>query len=215
MFMKKLIISLLFPLAALSVQAQEARTLFVNMPDSLCPLLSTVNRADCIDFLDSKMRAVVTNTLGGKSEMTTLTPDYIRVQLTRKSTWQMKVLPLPGDTARVICAVSTVSAPAADSRIHFYTTDWRELPAEAYLSSGPAMNDFLPAVPDSLDTPRLRNALRQADMLFLRADLQADSTSLVWTFETPRYMSQEAADELKPVMRRSLVYKWENGQFRP
>ena len=212
--MKKLIISLFFPLAALSVQAQEARTLFVNMPDSLCPLLSAVNRADCIDFLDSKMRAVVTNTL----QLLVITREDGKLFLTVVDTdtgQALRRLPLPGDTARVICAVSTVSAPVADSRIHFYTTDWRELPAEAYLSSGPAMNDFLPAVPDSLDTPRLRDALRQADMLFLRADLQADSTSLVWTFETPRYMSQEAADELKPVMRRSLVYKWENGQFRP
>lgn len=213
--MKKLIATLLFPLAALSLQAQEARTLFVHMPDSLSPLLTAVNRADCIDFLDSKMRAVVTNTLGGKSEMTTLSPDYIRVQLTSKSTWQMKVLPLPGDTARIICTVSTAYAPAADSRFRFYTTDWRELPAADFLPALPAMSDFLSAVPDSADTPRLRDARRQADLLFLRADLQPDSTSLSWTLETPRYMAKEAAEELKPFIRRSVVYQWQDGAFRP
>ena len=53
--MKRLIISLFLMPLALAMSAQEARTLFVNMPDSLSPLLSAVNRADCIDFLDSKM----------------------------------------------------------------------------------------------------------------------------------------------------------------
>jgi len=51
-----------------SLQAQEAKTFFKNMPDSLSPLLTAVNRADCIDFLESKMKAEVTNRFGGKSE---------------------------------------------------------------------------------------------------------------------------------------------------
>ena len=55
------------------LQAQEAKTCFKNMPDSICPLLSAVNRADFIDFLESKMKAEVTNSFGGKSEMTELT----------------------------------------------------------------------------------------------------------------------------------------------
>lgn len=210
--MKKLIATLLFPLASLSLTAQEARTLFVNMPDSLCPLLSAVNRADCIDFLDSRMRAVVTNTLGGKSEMTTLSPDYIRVQLTQKSTWQMKVLPLPGDSTHVICTVSTVLAPVGDSHIRFYTADWRELPADGFLPAPPVLDDFLVAVPDSADTPRLRDARRQADLLFLRADLSADDASLTWTLDTPRYMEKDAAEALKPFVR-TLVDVWRDGRF--
>ena len=48
------------------LQAQEAKTCFKNMPDSICPLLSAVNRADFIDFLESKMKAEVTNSFGGK-----------------------------------------------------------------------------------------------------------------------------------------------------
>ena len=44
--MKRLIISLLLMPLALAMSAQEAHTLFVNMPDSLSPLLSPVNRAD-------------------------------------------------------------------------------------------------------------------------------------------------------------------------
>lgn len=71
--------------SSFSVGAQEAKTVFVNIPDSLCPLLSSVNRADCIDFIESKMKAQVTNRFGGKSEMTELSPDYVSLQMSDAS----------------------------------------------------------------------------------------------------------------------------------
>ena len=89
------------------LQAQEAKTCFKNMPDSICPLLSAVNRADFIDFLESKMKAEVTNSFGGKSEMTELSPDYIHVKMTPQSSWQMKLLSI-NDSTKVICVVATV-----------------------------------------------------------------------------------------------------------
>ena len=87
--------------SSFSVGAQEAKTVFVNIPDSLCPLLSSVNRADCIDFIESKMKAQVTNRFGGKSEMTELSPDYVSLQMSDASNWQMKLLPL-NDTTKVV-----------------------------------------------------------------------------------------------------------------
>ncbi len=56
------------------------------MPDSLSPLLTKVNREDCIDFLESKMKAQVENRFGKKSEMTDLSKDYIRMQMSAQST---------------------------------------------------------------------------------------------------------------------------------
>ena len=98
MKINKLVITIFFSAVGLFVstalQAQEAKTLFVNMPDSLSPLLTKVNREDCIDFLESKMKAQVENRFGKKSEMTDLGKDYIRMQMSVQSTWQMKVLAL-------------------------------------------------------------------------------------------------------------------------
>ena len=59
--MKKSLLGSFLLFLALFAQAQDARTVFINMPDSLMPLLTKVNREDCIDFLDSKMRAQVKN----------------------------------------------------------------------------------------------------------------------------------------------------------
>lgn len=194
--------------SSFSVGAQEAKTVFVNIPDSLCPLLSSVNRADCIDFIESKMKAQVTNRFGGKSEMTELSPDYVSLQMSDASNWQMKLLPL-NDTTKVVCAVSTVCAPACDSHIRFYTTDWKELPATDFLPSVPQMNDFFTSS-DSTDYDFI-DARLQADMTLMQAELSKENGTLTFTLTTPEYMEKETAEKLKPFLRRSIVYTqgWE------
>lgn len=193
-----------------SLQAQEAKTCFINMPDSLSPLLTSVNRADCIDFLESKMKAEVTNRFEGKSEMTALSSDYISMQVTSQSSWQMKLL-ATSDTTKLICVVSTACAPGCDSSVRFYTTDWKELPASSYLTL-PVLDDFLD-LPDSLQSYEVRDAAEQADMLLMKAGLSAEDDSLVFTFTTPDYMDKEAAAKLKPYLRRPVVYVWKGNGY--
>ena len=211
--MKKLSILLFLAFSGvITLQAQEAKTCCVNMPDSLSPLLSSVNRADFIDFLESKMKAEVTNNFGGKSEMTELTPDYIRVKMTGQSSWEMKLLPI-NDSTKVICTVSTVCAPACDSHINFYTTDWKELPSSSYLPSLPVIDDFIAEAPDSVDIYEYQEVRRQADMLLMKAGLSAKDSKLTFTFTTPDYMEKEAAEKLKPFLRRPVAYVWKEGRF--
>lgn len=200
-------------------QAQQARPAiplakecFTNMPDSLSPLLTAVNRADFIDFLESKMKAEVTNRFNGKSEMTELSTDYLHIKMSDQSTWQMKLLPLNDSTA-VICTVSTVCAPACDSHIRFYTTDWQPLPTADFLPTLPVMDDFLTVAPDTAQQFRYQEARRQADILLMKADLSAKDTTLTFACTTPDYMEKEAAETLKPFIRRPIVYVWKEGKF--
>ena len=181
---------------------QEAKKIFVNMPDSLSPLLTAVNRADCIDFLESKMKAKVENRFGRESEMTELSKDYIRVQMTPQSTWQMKLL-ATSDTTQVICTVSTACAPVCDSNIQFYTTDWKELPISDFITAMPAMDDFF-ETPDSA-AYEYNHARLQADMLLMKIDLSASDNTLTFTLTTPEYMEKETADKLKPFIRRPIL----------
>ncbi|WP_455585278.1 DUF3256 family protein [Bacteroides sp.] len=190
---------------------QEAKTVFVNMPDSLSPLLTAVNRADCIDFLESKMKAKVENRFGNESEMTDLSKDYIRIQMTPQSTWQMKLL-ATSDSTQVICTVSTACAPVCDSSIQFYTTDWKELPLSDFMSAIPVMDDFF-ETPDSASAYDYSNARLQADMLLMKADLSGSDNTLTFTLTTPEYMEKEAADKLEPFIRRTVLYTWEEFKF--
>ncbi len=192
--------------------AQTARQCFTAMPDSLNLLLTANDRADFIDFMDSNMKAEVSNRLGGKSQMTVLTDDYISINISRQSTWQMKLLPL-GNNRRLICTVSTVCGDACDSRISFYDTDWHELKTQDYLPEASELDDFIRAIPDTASYA-VKDARRQADMLLMKASLSADGNDLTFSFTTPEYMNHEAAEELKPYLKGDVVYRWTGKRFR-
>jgi hypothetical protein len=196
----------------LPADAQQAKQYFVSMPDTILPLLTEINRADCIDFLESNMRAIVTNRLDGKSEMTTLTDNYIEIKLSEQSSWQMKVLAL-NDSTQVLCTVFTACAPACDSHIKFYTTQWESLSLADYIQTMPTLSDYLPQLNEADYDIQTLNAVKQADLLLIKMQLSADDNTLVCSFDTPQYMEKSAAQKLTPLLQKPIVYKWNSGKF--
>lgn len=206
---KLLSVVMLFFCAAM--QAQDLKTYYVEMPDSLSPLLTKVNREDFCDFLASNMKAEVKNRLGRSSEMTQLTPDYLKVRLSSVSSYEMKLLPL-NDSTQVICMVSTYLGPAADSHVRFYTTEWAELPTEEFIKM-PDAADFLQKNKDEMSDDEKR-LLQKADMTLVKAELSAEKASVSFTYATPDYLDKETADKLKGMLRKdSIVRHWRNGKF--
>ena len=108
-------------LCGLGLQAQDIKSLYIALPDSLSPLLTKVNRADFCDFLASNMKAEVKNRFGNVSEMLKLTDDYLSVRISESSREEMKLLPL-NDSVKVVCVVRTYLGPVADSKVSFYDT---------------------------------------------------------------------------------------------
>lgn len=195
-----------------SVFAQNMKSVFVSMPDSIVPLFTQVNKEDCIDFLDSGMKSVVTNRFGKKSEMKVLSEDYVLMQSTESSTLEMKLLPID-DSTKVVCMVKTVCALACDSEIHFYTTDWkRELAVADFLVVPDVDMFFLPADLASDDYDFIR---KKADIYLVKASLSKDDASLAFVYTTPDYLNKDDRESLLPYLRKEpIVLKWQEGKFR-
>jgi hypothetical protein len=196
----------------MSVVAQDMKSVFVAMPDSVTPLLTKVNREDCIDFLDSNMKAVVKNRFGNVAEMKVLTDDYVLMQTSEVGTLEMKLLPL-ADSTKVICMVKTVNVPVADSSVRFYTSDWsQQLDVKEFLQL-PSMDAFfLPN--DSLKDEAILTR-KKADMHLMKAQLSKEDTSLTFTYTTPDYLNEEDREKLSPHLRKeSIVLRWSEGKFR-
>lgn len=210
--MKKILV-LLFILGICGFgRAQDLKTLFVSMPDSLSPFLTEVNRADFGDFLESGMKAEVKNRFGNTSEMTKLTADYLFLKSSSASTLEMKLLPL-NDSVKVICAVYTYFAPAADSRIAFYDTNWKELSCSHFVQL-PQEKDFYQLPESEGQADSLNNLRAYADMYLWKANLSADKQVLSFVYTTPDYLDKKTAEDLKRyLMAGSLDYEWENGRF--
>ena len=194
--MKKLISILIGIVSVVGVQAQDMKALFVSMPDSIAPLLTKVNREDCIDFLASNMKAEVKNRFGQPTELKKLTDDYLYLQTTSKSSMEMKLLPL-NDSVKIVCMVNTVCASACDSEIRFFSAQWQELPKQDYMKLPSVEAFYLPV--DSLKEDFL--LLREkADMELLKATLSPDSAVLSIAYTTPDYLAKERDEALDHVL---------------
>ena len=196
----------------MSVVAQDMKTVFVAMPDFVTPLLTKVNREDCIDFLDSNMKAVVKNRFGNVAEMKVLTDDYVLMQTSEVGTLEMKLLPL-ADSTKVICMVKTVNVPVADSSVRFYTSDWsQQLDVKEFLQL-PSMDAFfLPN--DSLKDEAILTR-KKADMHLMKVQLSKEDTSLTFTYTIPDYLNEEDREKLLPHLRKEpIVLRWSEGKFR-
>lgn len=89
-------IALLLLLLPLAVGAQTVRDLWLSMPPSLAPYLSTSLRTQCLDFYDMHTDAQTDNALKGKSRIDTLTSTFLAATLSKAHSLQMKLLPASG-----------------------------------------------------------------------------------------------------------------------
>ena len=210
--MRKVLLIVVSVLCGISAFAQDMKSVFIAMPDSITPLLTKVNKEDCVDFLDSNMKAEVKNRFDGTAEMKVLTEDYVLVQTSEIGTLEMKLLPV-NDSTKVICMVKTVCASACDSEIRFYTSDWKqELDKKGYLQWPDAGTFFLPK--DSLSEEDV--LIRQkADMHLMKASLSKDNPTLAFIYTTPDYLNLEDKEKLKLHLRKEpVVLEWKDGKFR-
>lgn len=204
--MKKILLLILM-ICTCSLQAQDMKSLFIAMPDSLAPLLTKVNKEDFGDFLASNMKAEVKNRLGKNSEMLKLTADYLDLKMSESSEVQMKLLPV-NDSVKVVCVVHIYKGPAADSSIRFYSTQWEELPLSSYLTL-PKEDAFYKAPVAEADQETYHNLRKQADMYLFVAKLSEKDNTLLYSYTTPDYLDKDTAEKLKPFLNAEpLKYTW-------
>ena len=108
------------------------RNLFIEMPEEVIPYLTKTNRLDFIDFMDSNMKAEVTNELGGKSVMKALGNDSLSIRLNEACSIEMLLLDTtqPMDSARQVIALFRTfgwEGNIMETDLEFYTVKWRKL----------------------------------------------------------------------------------------
>ncbi|MBQ8593754.1 MAG: DUF3256 family protein [Bacteroidaceae bacterium] len=213
--MRKLLSLALSCFFLVPVYTQEIKQLFKSMPDSIIPILTPVNRADCIEFMVMDMQAKVTNRFDTPSEMTRLTDDFIALKPTAYNEIQLKTLPI--DSTLLICMINTVCSKACDSRIRFFNTRWEELEPSQYFTF-PKQTDFLPdtissAVADTL-SPSWEELHSQADMLLIHLEANDSLPLIKASYTTLDYMNPKEASKLRPLLtRETIIYEWNNGKF--
>ena len=130
--MKYLLLLLLTVATSLQAQTLKARDVFQQMPDSILPYLTTTNRLDMLDFMDSHMKARIQNRFDGTSEMLSLADDSLTIQLS--SVQRMTLRLLMSDTEidgshQLICIERAIGSLPIMTKVvyQYFSVLWRKL----------------------------------------------------------------------------------------
>ena len=198
------IILIMLAMSGLSAFSQiKAKDVFTTAPDSIFPLLTTNNRLDCIDLIENNMKATVKNKLEQKAEMTALTDSYLQIKPSERSVVEIKML-----NDSVFCLINTCLGPAPDSRISFFTRDWKPY---AMTFPTPHASDFWKSVPDSLarDASFAQRSLE--GLLLIQISADKENTELTLTIQTSELSGKEKEIAQKYV--QPLRYRWNGKGF--
>ena len=191
------------------VRAEDLRSLFINMPDSIMPALTKSERMDFLDYMDSNMKARVQNKLGGESEMIELKEDMLSVRTSQSGRMDMVLFPYKKGT-NLICIIKTVTAQYDDSRLTFYNEDWTPVGSKSLIEL-PQFDDYLTREAlksDSLDVFKKQSMLRLQSVTPVDGALEFRYTSL-------DYIGEDAGKYRSWLKPEPLRYIWNGKRFKP
>jgi hypothetical protein len=209
--MKRIVFGLILVCLTIPSIAQRMEELFIKIPADVIIQLEEAWRKDLVDLYKSGKTATLENTMQGRSVLLKLTNDYLLLQSTERSTVEMKLLPLVNNT-HVICMIFTVSAPVADSRVCFYTTDWTPLSAEGLYT--PVTADWFWKGNVDLSSVEYLDAKAQMDMSLIKYSLNEENTSLTAEYTTPLYLDEDSRKKVVLLLKdKPKQYEWKLGRF--
>ena len=108
--------------------------------------------------------------------------------------------------------VTTVSAPVSDSRIHFFTTDWKPLSGED-LYNPVSVDDFLLPDVDTTDVVFL-DVMAALDMDLFVYRLNEEVQTLTAEYMTLDYLDTAMREKAKQFFTTEpKVFTWTKGRF--
>lgn len=204
---KKTFIPIALMLMSAGAWAQNIRNLFIEMPYSVMPAVTSSMRMDFIDYMDSGMKAQANNKLGGISTMTAYSERALTVMTSANGRMDM-VLFDRRKGGVLICLINTAVTEYEDSRLSFYNADWTPVDADKLIKK-PDLADFLTR--DALTNDSLSQFLD-------RSLLRLQSATAGENELTFRYTSLKAvgtdSDRYQSWIKPELTYRWNGKRFK-
>lgn len=206
--MKRIIVALMMSVVLVSAKSADIKNLFVEMPDSIMPLLVKNNRLDMLDYMDIGMSAKVKNKLGGESEMTLFKDDMISISMTDVTEYDIKLF-YGKDSLVTIAVIETVKGGYSDSNISFYNTKWEKLNTTNLIKM-PVLEDFINK--KSLRNEENKKLLDELIYRMFVVDVAPDTNTLSVAFSSAEYIIDE--DVRNSIFARySIIYRWNGKKF--
>jgi len=191
-----------------TVMAQSAEWYFIKMPVDLLPTLPINSRKDLVDFFKNERTAVMPAAFGGEMTLKVLSNDYLFLQTSQETNFQIKLLPV-SDSIKIIAVVNSASAPLVNSILRFYDTDWKLL--TTFVTPEISCLDFFDV---SVAGKELSDRFNKYTFrLFVQLSFEAKSTDLTAVSSIKEDFKPDFPKEFLPFMKDSVKLKWKDGHF--
>lgn len=202
--MRKLLLGLCLAAMPITMMAQQVCKMWVSMPASVAGALEKSGRQELLDLKQMKKTAAIAGPLGEKCSIDTLTADFLSVRMNDVYTLQMKMLPTSsGDS--LLCLVQTYAGPQPESRIAFYSPDWKAL-------SMPQMHlDVDLQRPDTMSEGEFNKLQALFDPKLISLSLSPSTAELVVAL-SPAVISEEEKANIK-LLKLQNKLNWNGKTF--
>jgi hypothetical protein len=142
---------------------------------------------DIVDLYNAGRAARIVNNLGDTSRLISLNENYLALT-TGNLQLEMALLPMINDS-KIICVIKTVCAPVCDSRVSFYTTDWKLMDSSVFFN--PVEKNWF--ILDGVDRndEYFKTFEEALDMDLMQFGFENDGFSLIQIYTTPQYLSPD------------------------
>jgi hypothetical protein len=209
--MKYIFSSILLLFCLTTINAQTIQDVILTIPDDVVVGLTTEQKTQlCADPATDSV--AVENVLNGQIIRLAISNDYVSLQTSDVGTTQIKILPLVNDT-KILAVVKTVCSDACDSRIQFYTLDWRLLPEQSLLP----IRTFDWFIKQDVDrqSSDFKDAIKAVDMNPILLNFSPTDYSLTADSEIGNYISSEDYAGLEPFLTgKPKVFVWDKISFK-
>lgn len=208
---RRLLLSLL-TLLAIAMPAMcrvTAEEIFINAPQDIFMLLNKNARLDMLDYYKAGQTGQVKNSLKGTSNITSLKPESMVIQMTPSSAYQLTVLPASKEDNDLIALIVTVSSPARDSRISFYKAkDWSYIDTKKIFPE-PMLADWLS------ESGKQNRSMVEAMVPFMMSyyTYSPETGTLTVTNDLATFLSPDIYSMIQGYLLPQLVYKWNGKKF--
>jgi hypothetical protein len=208
--MRKSFIIFLWICTGFIAKSQTVADVFLTLPESAFLTLSENNRLDLIDLYKADQKAGVKNQLGDSCFLVKLTDNFLQME-NGNITFELLLLPMVNDS-KIVCLIQTLCAPVCDSQLAFYTTNWKPLDANIFIS----LADKYKFIKDEVDLEeqKVQNILISLDLPFMQLHYDLENQVLLQNYNTPQYLSEDDRKKVQPYLKESPIkYRWNRIKF--
>lgn len=207
--MKKILsIILFFCCCNIVAFSQSISVYFEIIPEEQLIQIDANRRKDMVDLIKAGREAKFANKLGGVSEMTTLTDNYLDLQVSESFSFAMKMLPIE-DGENILAIVKSVCGEACDSELTFYSVTWERI-SNNDLIELPLRSEFFNEGADEI----VQSLINNIDMDIVKLSLDATSNRLTAEYELEKYYPSELYELVQPFLKKApITYEWNGKRF--